>query len=172
MLGRTVLVALVVVAVVLTLHTTVLDRISIASVRPDLLLAIVVYFSMLRGPVYGTIAGFALGLLQDTQSHHVLGLNAFAKAVSGFVVAHAPEGLVKESPLTQMGVLFLAALLHNLVFLILYTWAQISMMPALMARIGLPGALYTALAAPLLLALLQRALHYRIRFDAAPRRYK
>jgi len=164
--------ALAVVVAALALHTTVLERISIAGVKPDLLLAIVVYVSLLMGPVYGTAAGFALGLAQDAQSHHLLGLNAMAKAIAGFAAGHVWEGLAKESPLTQMAVLFGSAVLHNLVFLTVYTWAQMGTMPGLMIRFGLPGALYTAVASPLLLALLQRVLHYRMAFNGAPRRYR
>jgi hypothetical protein len=92
--------------------------------------------------------------------------------VSGFVAGHAWEGLAKESPVAQMAVLFVAALLHNLIFLTLYTWAQIGEMPALMLRTGAPGALYTAVTAPLIMALLERALHFRISFNGTRRRHK
>jgi rod shape-determining protein MreD len=172
MRGKVFVCALAVVAAVLTLHTTALERISIGGARPDLLLAIVVYVSLLKGPVYGTAVGFALGVLQDAQSHHALGLNALAKAVTGFAAGHAWEGLAKESPFTQMAVLFGAAFLHNLIFLILYTWAQIGTMPVLMLRLGFPGALYTAILSPILVAVLQRVLHFRMTFNATPGRYR
>lgn len=172
MKGKIFVYALAVVVAVLTLQTTALERIGIAGVKPDFLLAIVVYVSLLKGPVYGTAIGFSLGILQDAQSHHALGLCALAKAVTGFAAGHAWEGLAKESPLTQMAVLFGAAVLHNLIFLTLYTWAQIGAMPGLMVRFGAPGALYTAIVSPMLVAVLQRGLRYRITFNATPGRYR
>ena len=170
MRGKTLLLVAAVVAVVLSLQTTVLDRLSIVGVKPDLLLAMVVYLSLLRGPVAGVAAGFTLGLLQDAQSHHGLGLNAMAKAVVGYAISFTWEGLDRESAYTQMAVLFGAGLLHNLVFLALYSGSQLAATPGLWLRIGLPGALYTAVVAPLLVAVLGRLFGFRMELSAASTR--
>ena len=170
MRGKTLLLVAAVVAAVLSLQTTVLDRLSIVGVKPDLLLAMVVYLSLLRGPVAGVAAGFTLGLLQDAQSHHGLGLNAMAKAVVGYAISFTWEGLDRESAYTQMAVLFGAGLLHNLVFLALYSGSQLAATPGLWLRIGLPGALYTAVAAPLLVAVLGRLFGFRMELSAASTR--
>lgn len=160
------------VVIVLTLHTTVFDRISVLGAKPDLLLAIVIYLSLLKGPVAGTIAGFTLGILQDAQSHHGLGLNAASKAVVGYAAGYTWEGLDVESAYTQMAVVFGAGLLHNLLFFILYSGSQAGMVPGLMIKAGLPGALYTAIAAPLLLALMKRLFGFRTELSAASKRQR
>jgi rod shape-determining protein MreD len=167
MRGKIILIVAAVVAVVLSLHTTVLDRLTVFGARLDLLLAIVVYVSLVKGPVAGVIAGFTLGLLQDAQSQHGLGLNALAKAAVGYAAQFTWEGLDKESVYTQMAVLFLAGLLHNLIFLFLYCGSELTMVPGLWLRVGVPGALYTAVVAPLLVALLSRLTGFRMEFSAA-----
>src|SRR6185436_3817696 len=49
--------------IVLILQSTLAHRIAIAGVRPDLLVAFVVYFAWMRGPVSGVACGFTVGLL-------------------------------------------------------------------------------------------------------------
>jgi rod shape-determining protein MreD len=172
MRGRILMGVAAAVAAVLTLNTTAFDRISIWGAKPDLLLAIVVYLSLFKGPVWGIIAGFVLGVLQDAQSHHVLGLNAASKAVVGYAASRTWEGLDKESAYTQMAVIFGAGLLHNLLFFILYSGTQVGQVPGLMVRSGFLGALYTALTAPLVLAVLQRLFGFRMEFSAVSKRQR
>jgi rod shape-determining protein MreD len=172
MRGKILLGVAAAVVIVLTLHTTVFDRISIWGSKPDLLLAIVVYVSLLKGPVAGTIAGFVLGVLQDAQSHHSLGLNAASKALIGYAASHTWEGLDKESAYTQMAVIFGAGLLHNLVFYILYSGSQVGMVPGLMIKAGVPGALYTAVAAPVLMALVGHLFGCRMELSAVSKRQR
>jgi len=160
------------VAAVITLHTTVLEKVAIGGVKPDLLLAIVVYVSLAWGAVAGVVAGFVLGLLQDAQAVHGLGLNALSKAAAGYAVRYTWEALDKESVVTQMAVIFGAGMLHGLIFWTLYSGSEVSMIPRLFVRMGLPGALYTAAAAPLLVALLQRMAGFRMRLGALPRRQR
>jgi hypothetical protein len=76
-----------VLGAVLALQATLAQRIAIAGVKPDLLVAFVVYFGWMRGPVPGVIGGFTVGLIQDLDAPGPLGLNALAKTVVGFVVA-------------------------------------------------------------------------------------
>lgn len=172
MRGKIILVVMVAAAAVLTLNTTVFDRISVWGAKPDLLLAIVVYLSLSKGPVVGTVAGFLLGVLQDAQSHHGLGLNAASKAVIGYAASHTWEGLDKESTYTQMAVILVAGLLHNLIFFVLYSGPNVDMIPGLMLKVGLTGALYTALAAPLALAVMQRLFGFRMEISAASKRQR
>lgn len=166
MRGRIVLAVAAVVIAVIALHTTVLERLSIWGAKPDLLLALVVYCSLLWGPVAGTIMGFTLGLMQDAQSHHDLGLNALAKAAVGYAVSHTWEALDKESVYSQMAVVFVAGLLHNIIFLALYSGSQLSVFPILMLRVGVTGALYTAVVAPPLVAVLRKLFVFRMDFGA------
>jgi rod shape-determining protein MreD len=165
--GKVVLILAAIVVVVLSLQTTVLDGLSIFGAKLDLLLAIVVYTSLTKGPVAGVLTGFILGLLQDAQSQHGLGLDALSKAAVGYAAQFTWEGLDKESVYTQMAVLLVAGLLHNLIFLFLYCGSQLTMVPGLWLRVGVPGALYTAVVAPLLVALLSKLTGFRMEFSAA-----
>jgi len=160
------------VVLTLTLHTTVLEKVAVGGVKPDLLLAITVYVSLGWGGTAGTLCGFLLGILQDAQSAGPLGLNAAAKAVAGFAMSYTWEALDRESVYSQMLIIFAASLLHSLVFWTLYSVSELGSVPWLLVRFGAPGALYTALLAPLLALVVQRAGGFRMRLRALPKKQK
>ena len=105
-----------VLLVALVLQSTVLHRIEIAGVRPDLLVAFVVYIAWMRGPVVGTIAGFAVGLIQDLDASVPLGLNAFAKSLVGFLVAKAGFRVHRANAGVRFGFFFIAMLVHDVIY--------------------------------------------------------
>ena len=69
----------------LLLQTTFIPLLSLGGMVPDLLLIWVVYTGLRRGQVETTIAGFAVGLLQDLVSTQFFGLAALSKTVAGFL---------------------------------------------------------------------------------------
>ena len=61
----------------------------IGSHTPDLFIILVAYISLNEGKIKGTISGFTVGLIQDLIiSVGFLGLSAFTKSLSGFVMGH------------------------------------------------------------------------------------
>ncbi len=64
---------------------SIVPLISIGSVIPDLIIILVVSFSLRYGQFYGTIFGSISGLLFDLISGGVFGSAMFAKTISGFV---------------------------------------------------------------------------------------
>jgi rod shape-determining protein MreD len=60
---------------------------AIGAVRPDFVLVFLVFISARYGRTWGILAGFMAGLLQDaTGSLSVLGANALAKSVVGYIL--------------------------------------------------------------------------------------
>ncbi len=70
------------------IQLSVIPLISIGSIVPDLIIILVVSFSLRYGQFYGTIFGAFSGLLLDIVSGGILGSAMFAKTISGFVAGY------------------------------------------------------------------------------------
>lgn len=77
--------SILIVLGLLLLQTTFIPLLSLGGMVPDLLLIWVVYTGLKRGQIETTIAGFAVGLLQDLVSTQFFGLAALSKTVAGFL---------------------------------------------------------------------------------------
>lgn len=142
--------------VVLVLQSTVLYRIEVGGIRPDLLTAFVVYFAWMRGPLAGTVAGFSIGLLQDLDAPGPLGLNALAKTLVGFLVAKAGFRVHRSNLGVRFAFFFSALLVHDVVYFGVLTNGDLGQFAAQMVFVGLPSALYTAVTVLLLLGVVER----------------
>ncbi|HET9252224.1 MAG TPA: rod shape-determining protein MreD [Candidatus Eisenbacteria bacterium] len=146
---------LFVLLVVLVLQATLLYRIEIAGIRPDLLVAFVVYLAWMRGPVTGTIAGFGVGLLQDLDAPGPLGLNAFSKSLVAFLVAKAGFRVHRSNLGVRFAFFFLAMLAHDIVYFAVATGGELRAFLVQMLTVALPSALYTTVVVLLLLAIVE-----------------
>ncbi|MBU4227413.1 rod shape-determining protein MreD, partial [bacterium] len=111
--------AIIVVALVTQL--TLINSVTILGLKPDLLMVVVVVFSLRKGEKEGTISGFASGLLQDIFSTSLLGINALAKTVIGFTCGILKEEIFHEHILFIIPVItFIASFMQSiLIFLLL-----------------------------------------------------
>ena len=134
--------------------------------RPLLVLATVVYYSLVYGATAGTIYGTGLGFLVDLTVISSPGLTMLSFAVVGFLVGSALDSLYKDNGLTQAGALFFGALLHSALTFLLVTRLDFQGLPAYVLRHGLVTGLLTALSGPLVLAVIERLLKKDIYFDA------
>ena len=118
---------------------------AIGGIKPDFVLIAVVLLSFSNGRITGTVFGFSAGWLQDVYSPEFLGLNALCKSVVGFVVGYASGGLLEANVIAQGIVLFLAALLHDLLYFVVYSWGHMHDYLWYLVRLALPTAVYTTL---------------------------
>ncbi|TMQ59536.1 MAG: rod shape-determining protein MreD [Candidatus Eisenbacteria bacterium] len=146
-----------VLLVVLILQATLVHRIAIAGVRPDLLVAFVVYFSWMRGPIPGVIGGFTVGLFQDLDAPGPLGLNALAKTIVGFIVAKAGFRVHRSNIGVRFFFFVTAMLVHDLIYFGFYTAGDFGALVRQFVFVALPSALYTSILVSLLLATVERA---------------
>jgi len=86
------------------IQSSLLSKIAIFNVIPDLALIILVYVSYVNGSMTGQITGFASGFLLDFLSLAPLGLNALSRTIIGAVV-----GLLKGT--FFLDIIFFPALL-------------------------------------------------------------
>lgn len=145
-----------VLAAVLVLQGTLVPRIAIAGVRPDLLVAFVVYFAWMRGPVPGVVGGFSVGLIQDLDAPGPLGLNALAKTVVGFLVAKAGFRVHRSNLGVRFFFFLLAMLVHDLIYFLVYTAGDPGALLPQLIFVAVPSALYTTILALVALRAMER----------------
>jgi len=151
--------------VVLALQATVLYRFEIAGIRPDLLVAYVIYFGWMRGPIPGTLGGFGIGLLQDLDASGPLGLNALAKAVIGFLVAKAGFRVHRSNVGVRFAFFFAAMLVHDLIYYGVVTGGDGGEFVKQFFVKAVPTAAYTTVFTILLLGIAERITHVRLLAD-------
>jgi len=140
--------AIIVVAIVIQL--TLINSISILGLKPDLIMVVVVVFSLLKGEKEGTISGFASGFLQDIFSSGLLGINALAKTVIGFTCGVLKEKIFYEHILFLIPVItFFASFLQSiLIFFLLRAFGIEYSLTWSFRQVALPEALYSSLLSP------------------------
>jgi rod shape-determining protein MreD len=138
----------------LLLQSTLADTISIHEIKPDFVLIVLVLMSFTGGRITGTVFGFSAGWLQDVYSPEFLGLNALCKTIIGFLVGYASGGVIETNIVTQGIVLFFAALFHDVLYFLIYSWGHMHDYVWYIVRYGLPTALYTTVVGLLILAVL------------------
>lgn len=102
-------------AAALALELTVLEAGSVGGARPEALLSLACFAALFaRDTGQGLAASWIIGLLKDFGSAGPLGLHALLFLGAGWVVLQIRQILYRESPLTQLGVTFIAACWVNL----------------------------------------------------------
>src|SRR5437879_5998946 len=100
----------------LILQQTLVRIISIGSIKPDILMVILVAVSLRYGSVVGLFAGMTIGLIQDVYAIEALGANAMAKCLIGYFTGLLDEKVIKVMPATKVLFLAVAFLVHDAVY--------------------------------------------------------
>lgn len=134
--------------------------------RPLLVLATVVYYSLVHGATAGTIFGLALGAVAELGSLAPPGLTMLSFSIVGFCVGSTLDSLYKDNGWTQAVVLFLAVLLHESIAFLMVTRLDLRTLPLYLFRHALLTGALTAAIGPLALAGMERLFHWDIYIDA------
>ena len=100
--------ALLFVAVVL--QVSIFSDVAILHGRPEVLVVAVVCIALLRGAVFGAVAGFAAGLLADTGYFGMLGFTSLLLTLAGYWVGRYGETTGRDrshAPLLSVAVVTL-----------------------------------------------------------------
>ena len=103
------------------LFRSTLARYVRGTVALNLVLVVVVYVALMSGPVTGLLTGTFAGLMQDALSTGVIGIGGLAKTLVGFLAGIVGTQFIVAQPLPRFCVFFAATLLHQVVFIGLYT---------------------------------------------------
>ena len=81
--------------------------------QPDLVLILVVCFSILWGSKRGAVIGVTAGFLQDILYGHALGLFALTKMLTGYFSGFTEKNIYKDFVLGPMIIAFVLTFLHE-----------------------------------------------------------
>ncbi len=73
---------------ILLIQITVVPLLSISGVIPDLIIILLVYYSITQGQIYGSVLGFIYGFLFDIITGGLIGSTMFSKTLAGFVAGY------------------------------------------------------------------------------------
>ena len=133
------------IALALLIQTSWTHAITIAGIRPDVVLIIIVYIGLRRGQLEATIFGFCAGFLIDVYNPEFMGVNAMSNAVVGFAVGYSRSGIVAEDLRVQVLILLIAGLIHDLLYFALSSGSDPLNMVTAFFRYGVGTAAYTSL---------------------------
>jgi len=77
---------LIVFLLLIPLQASLFDPLSLGGVTPDLGLAVLYGIGLLTGPIEGSLAGIAIGLLQDVGSASLIGFSGFTRGLVGLFI--------------------------------------------------------------------------------------
>lgn len=137
---------LMLVAVVV--QTTIAPYVTVLGAQPDAALIVIITLAMMRGPVWGAVAGFAMGFLLDVALVQTMGISSFLYTLAGYFSGRYAEGVDPDSWLPPMVTVFLATfvvqLLNAIIMFLLGVEASVNFV---MLRVVLPSAVINALLA-------------------------
>jgi len=86
----------------------------------DFFLVVAVYYAVTTDQVKGMLTGAACGLVQDALSGPIIGLNAFSKALLGYLIGGLSTKILLHQPVPRLLVLAAATLAQVFIFFALH----------------------------------------------------
>lgn len=129
------------------LQLTVIPLISIDFIAPDLILILIVFFTLRNGQIYGTILGFILGMLFDLASGGLIGAAMFSKTLAGFIAGYFFSEKRIETNLDStmfIVIIFICAFVDSLFYSLLSATGASFTILSLFFEHGILPAFYTA----------------------------
>ncbi len=147
---------LVVLPGVVLVQTSFLSRLQIGGFRLDLVLLVVVSWSLTRGTREGMYWGFIGGGLVGLFSVVPLGTHMLAMTLAGFVAGVGEQNVFRQNPLLSLGITVVATATYyftSMLLLHLLGWNIAWMQTSL--TVVLPITLFNVLAVPVVYRLMQ-----------------
>ncbi|HET6485661.1 MAG TPA: rod shape-determining protein MreD [Spirochaetia bacterium] len=111
---RVTVVTVVLLVVCVLLQSTILGRVALRGVRPDLALIVLVFVSLRRGSMVGQVSGFVTGFLEDLMNVSPLGFHSLLRAVLGFLFGLLSGNVFVDPFLMPMILTVVATILKGL----------------------------------------------------------
>jgi rod shape-determining protein MreD len=102
----------------LLLQTYFVPLIDIDGWRPDFVLILIIVWGYRYGVITAMLAGFVLGIFQDSLSTELIGLSSLANSVTGFIAGQMRAMKIQEN--TAIMISLLLMILHGIVFYTFY----------------------------------------------------
>lgn len=133
------------------------------SYKPDILLIIVVFFSIYKGPLTGAYLGFIGGFTEDIFGSGFLGLFAVSKTLVGFASGFVGKHVYKTSVYPYVATVLTASLFQEF---FIFFWLKLfqpytSFFAPSFKNIIFPLAVYNTLLSPLIIIGLRKIFNVR-----------
>lgn len=141
------------------LQSTALNYIRIFKVKPDILLILIIFFSLNLGQIYGLIIGALCGIFNEATSGIPSGVAVLVYSFGGLFLGHIGKWVYNQKLLGQLYITFVFsfAIYLSLFFLSQAFNASLSLFGILVSTI-LPASLYTAAVSPVFFRFLKTVL--------------
>ncbi len=133
---------------VVALQTTLVPFISIKGITPDIILILLIIYTLKLGQMPGTILGFSFGFFFDLVSGGLLGTSMFSKTIAGFVGGYFfSENKIDTflNSFTFSGIILICSIFDSVLFTFFSSIDFTSNIFQIFFEEGLLPALYTAL---------------------------
>lgn len=139
------------------LQTTIMPHFRIMGIQPDLLLIITITYAFIEGSTFGSVTGFAGGLMQDLAVTQNVGLNALSKALVGYLAGLLKRTIFIESIFLPVIAIFIATLLNETIYVsFAYLFGYEVSVHLIFGFLILPSAVYNSVLAFFVYPLLYR----------------
>ena len=126
---------IVAIALALAAQTTLTRFLVGGTAAFDLVLVVVVYVALTRGPVTGMLTGSLAGIIQDALSIGVIGIGGLAKSVVGFTAGAIGQQFIVTAALPRLLMFLGASAAHSAIFMGLYVMLGLRSFPSPWAAI-------------------------------------
>lgn len=143
------------------IQSTVVPHLTLWGVKPDLMLLVVISWSLLRGAREGIIWGFIGGFCLDLFSGTPLGLSALALLIVSFFSSLGEATVFRTHVILPLATVFFASLIYDFIFLLVLRtlgWPVVWLDSFI--RLVLPASLLNVLLTPLVYPTI-RWLHHK-----------
>lgn len=131
----------------LLIQVTVIPLFSLNGTVPDLLLIVLVFFSLRIGQIYGTILGFVFGFLFDLITGGLIGSAMISKTIAGFIAGYFSKETKRDQYLRSFLfclIVLLCAAIDSIIYSFFSSIDLSSNILLLLFEQGLLPALYTS----------------------------
>ncbi len=94
------------------LQTSILPLLAFHGISPNLMLLFSVSFAFLRGPYYGVLMGFCVGLMQDLATGTFFGIDVFSYMLISFICGKFSNQVFKDQLFLPVLASVAAAFIH------------------------------------------------------------
>lgn len=133
---------------VLLFQTTILPLIAIKGIIPDLIIILLVYYSIMLGQMTGTILGFVYGFFFDVITGSLLGTTMLSLTITGFVAGYFSNENKRDIYFKNyifVLIVALCAIINSLLNSFFVSVDLNTNMMRLLLNLGILPALYTSL---------------------------
>lgn len=130
------------------LQVTFFDAIKIFWLKPDLLLISAVCASLIFNPRAALSFGIFAGIYKDSLTVSYFGMNTLLFSLWVFLLLKLSRKISIEEDYLRLILIFVIALLHNIIYGLIHLYFQAPVSPGIFLRIVILGSLYTTLLFP------------------------